>query len=197
MIISETIATDGGSAVRFLATFDLPERADRDYQFRYETDPNVYEYFTVDMEAGRAWSPLVADGDPYEIQWKTVTAGGRSSEWAADIGGGETVYSIVAVANQTPPAALVAADAADGTGELTASWTAANDPNQFAVEVRVGATSDQAAATLVETSITPANASNAHTEAGLTAGTYYVWLTPINGSGVPGPVSGPLVATVS
>jgi len=198
VITAEQIATDGGAAVRIAATFDAPDRPDRSYRFRYAPNGTTeYEYFVTDMEENRAYSAIVPENVEYVVQWQTVTGGGRASGWAADVGGGETEYLITPVANPTAPDDLTAASATGGTGETVTTWTAANDPNQYAVRVYRGTTATFGSASLVATVLTAANASGGFTDTGLAADTYYYWFAPINGSGVEGNADGPHSVTVT
>ena len=192
VLTSQAIQTDSGQAVRMRAVFDAPVRDDLFLRFRYApTGTFTFEYMTVDMDELQAYSALVADGTTYDVQWKTVTSSGsKGTEWS-------TIETITVTANATPPAALVSASATGGTGEADLAWTAANDGNMRAVEIRRGLTTTYADATLVGTVITPANANGTLTETGLAAGTVYYWLTPINGSGIPGTASGPITTTIS
>lgn len=198
VVISQSVQTSSGDAVRFVATFDAPSRVDRFYQFRYAvTSTTAYEYFSIDMDALKSYSAIVADGVAYDIQWQSTTAGGRASGWAADQGGGETVLTTTATANTTPPAALTAASATGGVGEATVDFTTANDVNQASVAIYRGTTTVYGDATLVTTLIAAANVTASDIDAGLASGTYYYWATPQNGSGFPGTESGPYTATVT
>ena len=192
VLTSQSIQTDSGQAVRMRAVFDVPARDDIFFRFRYApTGTFAFEYFTVDMDELQAYSALVADGTTYDVQWKTVTSSGsKGTEWS-------DIETITVTANSTPPAALVSASATGGTGEAVMAWTTANDPNQRAVEIRRGTTTTRGDATLISTIITPANTAGGATDSGLTAGTYYYWMTPINGSNVSGPDAGPYAATAS
>ncbi|MCD1619114.1 hypothetical protein K7H20_13675 [Salipiger manganoxidans] len=192
VLTSQAIQTDSGQAVRMRAVFDAPARDDLFFRFRYApTGTFAHEYFTVDMDELQAYSALVADGTTYDVQWKTVTSSGsKGTEWS-------DIETITVTANATPPAALVSASATGGTGESVLAWTTANDANQRAVEIRRGTTTTLADATLISTVITPANTAGGATDDGLTAGTYYYWMTPINGSIVRGPDAGPYAATVT
>tara|TARA_R100000544_G_scaffold37143_1_gene27354 strand:- start:3025 stop:5262 length:2238 start_codon:yes stop_codon:yes gene_type:complete len=199
VVVSESVLTETGSAVRLSATFDAPARLDRLFQFRYAPDGTTeYEYFTVDMDELRAYSAIVKDGQAYDVQWQTATGGGRASGWAADVGGGETVLEITAIANQTPPANLVAGNAvAGGAGAVDFTWTTANDANQYSVVLYIGTTTTFSAATMVQNTLSGPNVSASHTETGVASGTVYCWLVPANGSGVEGNEDGPYTVTVT
>lgn len=80
---------------------------------------------------------------------------------------------------------------------MTVSFTAPNDPNYYATRVYRGTTTTFADATLVRTEYgIPSNA-DSWVDAGLSAGTYYYWVAPINGSGVEGAATGPESETVT
>lgn len=189
-LTSEPIMTDNGAGVRIAATFDEPARDGDEYRFRFAPEGTfAYEYFTVDMDRLYAYSPLVDDGATYDVSWKTVN-GDKGTTWS-------DITQITVTANDTAPGDIVSASATGGTGEADLSWTAASDSNQYAVEIRRGTTTTLASATLISTVTTPSGATRSTTDTGLTAGTYYYWFTPINGSGVAGNDDGPYSATVT
>lgn len=190
VLTSEPVLTDNGVGVRISATFDEADRDGDLFRFRYAPAGTFeYEYFTVDMDRLYAYSALVDDGTTYDVAWKTVN-GDKGTVWS-------DIEQITVLANDTAPDDLVAASATGGVGQATLAWTTANDPNQFAVEVRRGATTTFASATLITTIVTPANTEGGATDSGLAAGTYYYWFTPINGSGIGGTNDGPYTATVT
>lgn len=192
VIISQQVATDNGSAVRFYATFDAPSRVDRLYKFRYAlTGTTVYEYFAVNMDENIAYSAILEDGQVYDVSYQTETAGGRAGGWS-------TAAQITATANPTAPASLASANAVGGTGEIAYTYTTANDPNQYSVSLYRGATSVFAEATQVNSAIVAgANTSGSYDEISVAAGPYYCWVQPANGSGVTGTESGPFAVTVT
>ena len=200
VVVSEQVLTETGSAVRFAVTFDDPARIDRFFQFRYAPDgTTVYEYFTIDMIEGVGYSAIVADGQAFDVQWQTTTGGGRASGWAADVGGGETVLDIVAIANPTAPIDLVASNAVVGgsAGEIDYSFTTANDTNQYSVVLYRGTTTTFSAASEIGNILAAANVTDSFTETGVAAGTEYCWLVPANGSGVEGNEDGPYTVVVT
>ena len=200
VVVSEQVATETGSAVRFSATFDDPSRIDRFFQFRYAPDgTTVYEYFTIDMLEGIGYSAIVADGQAFDVQWQTTTGGGRASGWAADVGGGETILDIVALANPTPPNDLSASSAVVGgsAGEIDYSFNTANDTNQHSVILYRGATNVFSAATDVGRVLAGANVMLDFTVTGVAAGAVFCWLVPANGSGVEGNEDGPYTVVVT
>tara|TARA_R110002049_G_scaffold23545_10_gene83641 strand:- start:31530 stop:33761 length:2232 start_codon:yes stop_codon:yes gene_type:complete len=191
-----SVLTSSGAAVRFEATFDAPSRPDRIYEFRYRISGGIplYSKFATNMEELTAQSSILQDGTTYEVQWRTIAGAGRASDWAADVGGGETELVLLATANPTAPADLIAADAIDSGGEATITWSTANDMNQAAVRVYRGALFSSSA--LVTSVVTPANTDSGTIEP-IAPGTYSYWAVPVNGSGVEGNPTGPLNVTVT
>lgn len=192
-ITAVSVATETGNGVRLEATFDAPSRVDRFYRFRYAEDGlTVYEYFSVDMDQRTAFSALVQDGTDYDVQYQTVTASGRATDWSA-------IVNVTATANTVAPAALAAANAVAGgsAGEVDYSFTTANDANQASVRLYRGSTTTFGDATLITTIVAGANTADSYTETGVAAGTVYCWLAPVNGSGVEGTESGHFTVTVT
>lgn len=192
------VLTAAGAGVRFEASFDAPANIDRFFRFRYTPTAGapVYEYFITDMDAEIAYSAIVSDGVEYKVSWQTLTQGGRATVWSdeRDIPASVT---LTATANPTAPVALVAFAADDGAGSSSVTFTTANDANQFKVGIYRGTTTVLADAALITTIIAAANVSDTFTDTGLSAGTYYFWGIPINGSNVAGTASGPDTAVVA
>ena len=192
------VLTAAGAGVRFEASFDAPANIDRFFRFRYTPTAGapVYEYFITDMDELSAYSAVVSNGVEYRVSWQTATQGGRATVWSDERDTPASV-TLTATANPTAPAALVAFAAADGAGSSSVTFTTANDANQFKVGIYRGTTTVLADAALITTIIAAANVSDTFTNTGLSAGTYYFWGIPINGSNVAGTASGPDTAVVA
>ncbi|APE43421.1 hypothetical protein BOO69_08320 [Sulfitobacter alexandrii] len=129
------------------------------------------------------------DGRSYELQGRNRTPALRPGGWSPD-----PALTFTVVANTEAPQALLLATVDPvGAGALV-QWATGNDPNQYAVRVYRGPT--LATADPVVLAISGANTSASFTDA-VALGTYTYWAAPINGSGVLGPVSGPLNVTVT
>jgi hypothetical protein len=90
VVTANSVATTSGNAVRLEVTFNAPSKLDREYRFRYtKSGVAIYQYFTVDMDLLRGYTPIVDDGATYLVSWQTTTAAGRATDWSAN-------YSIVA-----------------------------------------------------------------------------------------------------
>lgn len=137
-------------------------------------------------------NPLV-DGQAYDIQVQSVTdfSGRALSDWTP-----VTPLTRTAYINSTPPAALASFTATGGVGEATIDLTSPNDPNYYATRVYRGPTTTFGDASLIHTEYGSPNSSDSYVNSGLSAGTYYYWGEPINGSGIAGTKSGPVSATV-
>lgn len=95
------------------------------------------------------------------------------------------------------PPALLSPSAAGSVGAYTAQFATENDANQYAVGLYRGATNVFTAATRVHTVFAGPNFEGYDTETGVAAGTWYIWLEPLNPAFKAGPVSGPFTVTVT
>lgn len=191
VVTAVSVLGSDGDTVRLEASFDDPARPDRAFRFRFSVvGDTIYEDMQVDMDELRAWSRVVDDGVEYLVQWQTVTAGGRGSDWSAGT-------EVTAIANPTAPPPLAAASVTGGAGQATVNFTTANSKNQASVRIYRGTTTVFGSATVVTTEIAAANVTRAYIDVGLSAGTYYYWAEPRNGSGVAGTATGPMTATVT
>jgi hypothetical protein len=189
--VSISAAPISGGGVRLEATFSAPSRLDRFYVFRYADDGDtVYEYFQTDMDELKAYSAVVSDGQSYDVQYQTRTAGGRAGEWS-------DIVDVVASSNTTAPIALTSFTATGAVSSVDLSLATGNDENQAKVLLYRGTTTDFGSASLFDTVIIIANDVLDYTDTPLSAGTYYYWAVPANSSNVTGPSSGPESAIVT
>lgn len=144
------------------------------------------------------------DGATYEAQIRNFSGvsfssgnSPKASAWAPD-----PPVSIVAVANQYPPGALISFSTASsaGTGEVVVSFEAPNDENYYALRIyRAPAGTAFADAALVRTEYGIPSNSDSWTDTGLSVGDYDYWGEPINSSGITDTSvrSGPSTVTVT
>jgi hypothetical protein len=187
---SGVVLTTDGSQIK--ATFSAPARSDRVFRFRYRiaSSSDGYQYFTVNMDDLVAYSAAVTNGKTYEVSWQARTNAGRETAWSS-------TSNILIQSNPTAPASLAAAGAAGGVGAATATFTTANDENQYAVAIWRGATNVFGSATKISTVYAGPNVASFATETGLAAGTWYFWAQPLNNSAIAGTASGPFTVTVT
>lgn len=132
------------------------------------------------------------DGTTYQVEGRNAGAGllTKPSDWlAAD------PAIIQTVGNSAAPTAMSAFDAVADGADVLVTFTAPNDPNYFAVRVHRGETAVFADAVLVHTEFASSGAA-AWTDTPPTSGTFRYWATPINGSQVEGPSTGPVEVTL-
>ncbi|MGL4309807.1 MAG: phage tail protein [Paracoccaceae bacterium] len=151
--------------------------------------PNWQEIATGQGQVTLLTSALI-DGKTYDAQARNRTASGRVGDWSATV-------SVVALANTVAPAALTAfAVAVSGGTTGAVTFTAPDDAVYRATRVWRGTTATFSAAVLVHTEPGLQGMADGWNNTALTAGTYYYWAAPINGSGIEGPLSGPQSITI-
>lgn len=171
------VAGSGGASVRLEGTFDASPRADHRYQFEYQLQgQSDWRPMVVRMEERLTYSDTVPNSQTHKVRRRTVTAGGKATVWV------ET--SVLAIADTTPPGAVSAVSAAGGAGSIDLTWVTPNSPNYFATRILGSTTNDVNAAVLLAVEYGAPNSADAVEITGLAAGTYYVWLVAINGSGI-------------
>lgn len=190
VISAVQVVLSGGFGVRLEAVFDAPGRVDRFFRFRYApTGLTTYQYFTTDMDELLAYSALVDDGAEYDVQWQTLTASGRATDWSA-------IETITATADPTAPPALTAASATGGVGHATVDWTTANSVHQARVAIYRDPTTTKPGSP-VAVRLSGANTTDSFIDTPLAPGTWYFWAEPQNASGIAGTDSGPFSVTVT
>ena len=129
------------------------------------------------------------DGTAYEFQIRN-TRSGRVGPWSPSV-------VITAIANTTPPPALLRFVAAGQSAQATIDFDTPNSPLYAATRVyRATGSNVFANAVLVQTVYGSPNVSDGWTDAPLAAGSYTYWGQPINASGVAGPLSARRTVTV-
>lgn len=185
VMISATV-----SAARIRATFDAPDPATLtpELQWRVKDSAAAWSSATGDTGAGTlATDILDNNGTEYELQVRFLLS--LPGAWS-------TLTYVAATTDAVPPAAVGTTSATGGAGKISASWQTPSSANFVATRVYKGNTSTFSASTLFSTRSAPPSASQALEVTGFTAGVRYVFLEPINGSGVAGPVT-VLSATVT
>lgn len=190
-------ASGGQYVARFVAAFPPPERADRLVQLQMRrAGTTSWEELSVRSEDGAAASSVVSDGQDHEFRWRLVSLSGDASEWSA-------IVTRTAVADQTPPGAVSGLAAAVTGSSVALTWTTPAS-NYFATRIiRADYAAGYAGPYAVGDGVQvredvglPARA-DGWTDAGLAPGVHAYWAVPLNGSGIAGPASGPVVATVA
>lgn len=161
-------------------SFDAPPVASLRVDARFkETGASEWIAIAVSTGATEAQSPALSDGTEYEFQVRHLTSTGRSSDWSASI-------EITPVADETAPDPVTAVSATGGAGEATLEWTTPNNANFSRTVIRRNAMDDEGTAVTLSGSPVygPASTAMELVNTGLTAGTYYYWISAANASGV-------------
>lgn len=174
-------ATNG---VRLAATWNMPTRDDLSFQAQLSVSgAENWAEMSVDQDAKSAVSGVVTSGLEYDVRIRSVTAGGKTSDWTR-------VDDVLAVANNddptppTVPAWNSPALTTPAAGQITLSWTNGAASNHFATEIYRN-TSNSIPGSPTATIGGSFGQSQTWTDTGRSTGvTYYYWLKAINVSDV-------------
>ncbi|WP_223639191.1 fibronectin type III domain-containing protein [Rhodobacter sp. TJ_12] len=153
------------------------------------------DWYELTMVAGQSsyLDTGLVDGATYEAQVRNVTVAGRLSDWAP-----EAPVSVDAVANTLPPGGFGYFSAMQSGSSVALSWTAPNDSHFAAARIyRATDSTDLGDASLVGLEYGAPNATDEWLDAAPGTGAHSYWIEPVNGSGIPGTVSGPQTVTIS
>lgn len=179
-VYAAPVAGSGGASVRLEGTFSPSPRADHRYEFEYRLQgQSDWRPMVVRMEDVLTYSDTVPNGQTHAVRWRTVASSGRATDWL------DPPQTVLAVADTTPPGPVVGVSATGGAGTVDIEWTAPNSGNYFATRVYGGTTNDFSASVLLAVEFGAPNAFDQLQITSLSAGTYYFWLSAINGSGIP------------
>lgn len=179
-ITVEAVKTSDGVGARLRATFPVPAREDRKIEIQHREDGDVaWLNFAVTTDEGSGASGLVADGSVQQYQWRVAGISGKSSGWSS-------IVEIIATADTVPPGDLSDVSFTVTGQDVETAWRSPNSANFAAVRVYHNTVDDFATASLIETVYHAPNSMDGYTDPGLTAGSHWFYLVPVNGSGWPG-----------
>lgn len=187
--ISSVAGSGGQQQARIRATWTAPNEIGLDAIVRYRRslgggnfDP--HELVVVPADAAAALTPAVAnDGSTYEVQ-VAFRRGLAEGDYAP-----VTPLTVVATADGVAPGAATINSATGGAGQITVVTTLPNSSNVAAVEIYRNTTNSLTGATLFATVFGAPNQQITRVVTGYTAGTRWVLVRTLNGSGVPGTVA--------
>lgn len=188
--LAVTVVSTGRGGASVLWSWPEQDRALRQ-QLRYRaTDAGLPDWITVEVRSADASGAVMPytlttgmiDGATYEGQVRNLDNQAGASTWAP-----ATPLSVVAIADTTPPGALVSFTATAGAGQAVIAFEAPNDGQYYATRIyRADGSTDYDDAVLVRTEYGIPSNSDSWTDAGLASGDYSYWGRPINSSGVGG-----------
>ena len=187
----QTEVVSGGATAAFVkATWDLVSDG-LTYELEYDRVTGSTGVQSVFSKAGETQvrSGYLVDGQQYKVRLR-AWGGGSRSDWTDYV-------TLTATADTVAPGALTAVSVSPGSGLALFQWTAPNSANYFATRIYINTVNNQGTATLAATEYGPPSAVDQRTIVGLSAGSKYAWLVPINSSGVAGPAAATGSFTVS
>lgn len=184
----------GGAA---MVEYTWPEQTgDLRQQLRFRAPAHgVPDWQTVDVGADQSSYVLTGlrDGAVVEAQLRNRTGGNRVSPWVPEV-----PLTLTAVANTVAPAAMQYFSGTVGGSSIGLTFIPPNDPVYAAARIyRAPGGSPFGAATHVGTEYGAPNLADEWTDAAPGVGSHSYWIEPVNGSGVPGPRSGPITLTIT
>ncbi|MCC2608396.1 phage tail protein [Neorhizobium petrolearium] len=169
---------------------DLPDSYSQQVQVS-AADLDDWHDATVNQDQNTAIYAAVADGGAYDWQIRNI-ASGKTFDWQ------ESTAPVTVVVDPTPPQALVAFSASDGTGQFTANFGTTNDEHLATVaiyRVPAGGAPDEGTHQVGRYAVAPGISYALPILS--TAGNFDIYARPFNRSNISGPLSGPDGATVS
>lgn len=176
--INVSVAERAGSTYLEM-TWTEPVRTSLSQEVQFRINPDgIWTNMTADEGIGLAESPAVEAGIDYDLRIRTISPGGRAGPWL------EPVITVTGTADVSAPSTVTSLSAVPGEGLVALTWVNSVSSNTIASRVYRNTTNDSGTADLVATRYGSPGVSLAFTDEPLTAGTYYYWISAMNGSDV-------------
>lgn len=171
--VAERVISGGTVGAYLVVTWTEPSRAALSQQVQYQVAPDgAWIDMSVSETDGLAQSSIVDDGVDYNVRVRTRSPAGAYGLWS------DPVITITATPDTTTPDVVTALGGTAGTIE----WTLPVQTNTIGARVYRGTVNIFGSATLIATLYGSPGTSRSITDAP-PPGTYYYWVTTINGSG--------------
>ena len=164
----------GGVGAYALATFTNASDA-LTYQLEFEqTSGGAVQNAAADNGNDEIQTGYLLDGSEYKFRIRAVSGNGSYGDWTDYI-------TRTAVADTVAPGLPVNVTVSGSVGQADLAWTNPNSANLKTILIYRNSVDDFATASLIEPIH---NGAETYSDTGLTAGSYFYWLTAANGSGV-------------
>lgn len=172
------VALSGGVGVALFASWDPPSRDSLSHQARFrQVDTTSWTTMSVVQDEDRAFSGFVDAGPQYEIQVRAISLTGLASAWSASA-------TVTATVDTSAPATPTSFGSSLSGSDVTLTWTASVSANQYASNVYRNTVDNFGTATQIATVYGGPSDAETYADEGLSAGTYYYWITGVNASQV-------------
>lgn len=171
------------------ATCAIPPNASWETIGRYRPVGSGTWLDMTDAGAEAVLSSVVSDGTTFEVQLAHVTFGaGLQSAWSAS-------FTILVTNDPDAPGPVTALSTSVAGSTVSVFFTLPNTPN--VVAGRVYRAPSGGTAVLISPVYASPNQAVGYPDTGIVPGTYDYYVDTINGSGVAGPLVGPVIAVVT
>lgn len=192
-LTGEVIPGSGGAAT-IEVTWPAQSREHRQ-QVQYRApSAGLHSWQIIDAGSDQTSLVLVGliDRATYEIQVRNRTGGNRVSAWSPSV-----PLAVVAVANTSAPAAMQYVNGVAAGSNVGLSFIPPNDPAYSAARIyRATGSTAFGNAALVRTEFGAPNLADEWTDVSPGTGAHSYWFEPINGSGIGGPLTGPITINI-
>lgn len=160
-----------------LATWTEPDRTALEQEVQYRSSPDgTWVNMLVSDGVGLAETGIIVADEDYDVRIRTRSPGGTYGEWS------DPPLTITATADATAPDPVTDVTGTAGVGQVVVDFTYSASENAIGANVYRHTADSFGAATLIARTYGSPSVVTSFTDSDLTAGTYYYWVTAINGS---------------
>lgn len=170
-----TAASRAGTIL--LATWTEPARTALEQEVQYRSSPDgTWINMLVSDGVGLAETGILVAGEVYDARIRTRSPGGLYGPWS------DPPLTITATAVTTAPGPVTGVTGVAGIGQVVVNFTYSASSNAIGANIYRHTADSFAAATLIARTYGSPSVATSFTDSDLVAGTYYYWVTAINGS---------------
>lgn len=160
-----------------LATWTEPDRTALEQEVQYRSSPDgTWVNMLVSDGVGLAETGIIVADEDYDVRIRTRSPGGTYGDWS------DPPLTVTATAVATAPDPVTGVTGTAGVGQVVINFTFSASDNAIGANIYRHTADDFGAASLVTRLYGSPSVVTSFTDSDLTAGTYYYWVTAINGS---------------